>query len=104
MPSIFHGPYRPVRPKVELALLLQRERAGADTAEDGDLVPGLVHGAIAIQALGKRGSGRGGFLPGDELRPGLGAEAVEAWLRVGRRELHDLEAILAVGDVCEERG
>src|SRR3954447_2030802 len=101
MLSLFHRPYGPVGPKVELALLLQGERARPDAAEDGDLVSGLVHGAVAIQSLGERGRGRGGFLPCDELRPRLGAESVEARLRIGRGELHDLEAVLPVRDIRE---
>ena len=37
--------------RYSLLLLLQAQRAGADAAEDADLVAALVHGPVAVEAL-----------------------------------------------------
>src|SRR5208283_4044445 len=38
--------------QVHLPLLFEVERASSDAAEDADLVPRLVHGAVAVETLG----------------------------------------------------
>src|SRR5262245_42701637 len=43
---------------VEAALLLAVEGAGADAAEDGELVAALVDGAVAVERLADRERGR----------------------------------------------
>ncbi len=88
--------------QVHLPLLFGVERASADAAEDADLVAGLVDGAVAVDALGDR---QGMALlrqleGGDQPRRGPGAEAVVAG-RLGRGELDDPQAVLAVGQVGE---
>src|SRR5882724_3198571 len=102
--SVLHGPHGAVASQVETLLLLARERPRPDAPEDRDLPAGLVHGAVAVQALGERDRARGGLAPGGEPGFRLGAEAVELRLALGRGELDHLEPVLSVGDVGEGRG
>ena len=86
--------------KVHLPLLFEVERSSPDAAEDADLVPRLVHGAVAVYTLGNRQCMA--LLRQRESRDqpgsGPGTEAVIAG-RLGRRELDDPEAVLAIGKV-----
>ena len=55
IPRVVAGfPDRAVGAEIELALLVEIERPGADAAEDGDLVARFVHGPVAVDALGDR--------------------------------------------------
>src|SRR5260370_23510960 len=81
------------------------ERPCAAAAEDGELVAGLVNGAIPVDALRnrQRGSTRAGS--GDEFRRGTRAEAGKMrGIVPGRENLQNAQTILAVRDKRECAG
>ena len=75
------------------------ERAGTATAEDGQLVTGLVDGAVAVDAL-RNGEGRAaGASRGDEFGTRTRAETGKMRGVVPRgKNLQDAQAVLAVGN------
>src|ERR1700687_3588372 len=101
---VAYGPHAAIRPLIEFFHFVPREGPRAQAAEDGDLAARLVDAAITVETLGQCQRGARGIAPGDELGFRLGRKTVELGLAVGRRELHHLEAIDAVGDIRKERG
>src|SRR5262245_2575007 len=96
-----HGPDAALS-QVELLLLREGERTGADAAEDADLVAALVDGAVAVEAAadGEGFAAFGDRVGGDEARRRAWGEAhVAGGFRRG--ELDDAQAVLAVGEVGE---
>ena len=81
------------------------EWPGAAAAEYGELVAGLIDGAISIDALRNGEGGAASMGGGDELGSGARAEAGEMGRVVPRGEhLENAEAVLAVGDEGEGTG
>src|SRR5271168_64260 len=84
---------------VELANFVAVERTGAAAAEDGELIAGLVDGAVAVDAFGDGESGAFGMAGGDELGSRTGTEAGEMGGVVpGGKNFEDAQAVVAVGD------
>ena len=78
------------------------EGTGAAAAEDGELVAGFVHGAVAVNALGDGEGWTFGASGRNEFRRRARAEAGEVGGVVeGRDNLQDAETIFAVGDEGE---
>src|SRR5258708_26484468 len=78
------------------------ERAGAATAENGELVAGLVDGAVAVDTFrnGEGGAARMGG--GNELGSGARAEAGEKGSGVPRGKLlENAQSLLALADEGE---
>src|SRR5260370_38306097 len=81
------------------------EWPGAAAAEYGELVAGLIDGAISIDALRNGEGGAASMGGGDELGSGARAEAGEMGRVVPRGEhLENAEAVFAVGDEGEGTG
>src|SRR5260370_41155841 len=81
------------------------EWPGAAAAEYGELVAGLIDGAISIDALRNGEGGAASMGGGDELGSGARAEAGEMGRVVPRGEhLENAEAVFAVGDEGEGAG
>src|SRR5260370_24236581 len=78
---------------------------GAAPAEYGELVAGLIDGAMSIDALRNGKGGAASMGGGDELGSRARAEAGEMGRVVPRAEhLENAEAVLAVGDEGEGTG
>src|SRR5262245_29313044 len=92
----------PAIPEIELLLLAQIERPGADATEDADVDAALVHSAVAVEgaANGMGVAAVSDRIRGNQLWRGPRTEALVAG-RIGRRQLHDAQAVLAVGEVSE---
>src|SRR5947209_6641286 len=98
-----------VRDGVELAVvevhspqLFEVEGARAAATEDGDLVAALVNGSVASVAFGDLRRGAFRRAVGDDARRGPRAVTHVAGHGVRVRQLDDLHAVLAIGDVADE--
>src|SRR5271157_335206 len=67
------------RVKIEPFHLLIGEWTGASASEDGELITGLVHCAIAIDSARNGQRGPLGFIAGDEFGDRLRGKAIEVW-------------------------
>src|SRR5271157_127017 len=90
--------------KIEPFHLLKVERTGASASEDGKLMTGLVHSAIAIDSTRNGQRGTLCSIAGDEFGDRLGGKAIEVWSGLRREQLNHLQSVVTIGNERELAG
>src|SRR5271157_695731 len=90
--------------KIEAFHLFIVKWTGASASEDGKLMTGLVHGAIAIDSARNGQRGTLCSIAGDEFGNWLRGKAVEIWRRLRREQLHHLQSVVTIGNERELAG
>ena len=90
--------------EIETGGFVTRERPGASTAEDGDLISALIDGTISIDSL-RDGQGRSaGAKRSDQFRRGSRAETIRIRGIFRRQDLQHSQTVLSIRYEGESAG